>query len=366
MRTVLGRSLVLVVVTGAVQALAAQERTTVGGYGEVHYTNPTGPNRAAVVNLRRFVVYLAHSFDDRLAMRAELEVEDAKVEGGRTGGEVALEQAYLDYRLADWITLRTGLVLPPVGIINETHEPPTFNGVDRPGFDHDVIPTTWREIGLGAVGAIPGGSGLAYRVYLVSGLRADGLSADEGLRGGRQEGQEASFANPSVTGRLEWARPGVKVGGSFWYGGTADTNASLGTGTFGAPVTLLSADARYETGPLAVRAVVATIGVSDAQAIDAAYGQAVGSRIAGGYLEAAYKVPHTKLNAFVRHERYDTQASVPTGVTRDRSLARRITTVGVTYKPTWNTAFKGDYQLVRNAARVGEHEVLSLGMGYQF
>jgi hypothetical protein len=366
MRTVLGRGAVLVVATCSLRTLAAQERTTVGGYGEVHYTNPTGPSSSAVVNLRRFVVYLAHSFDDRLAFRSELEVEDAKVEGGAAGGEVALEQAYLDYRLADGITLRTGLVLPPVGIINETHEPPTFNGVDRPGFDHDVIPTTWREIGLGAVGTIPGGSGLAYRVYVVNGLRADGLSADEGLRGGRQEGRVASFANPSVTGRLEWARPGVKVGGSFWYGGTADTNAAVGTGSFGAPVALLSADARYERGPFAVRAVVANISVSDAQAINAAYGQAVGSRIAGGYLEAAYKVPHTKLHAFVRHERYDTQASVPTGVTRDRSLARRITTFGVTYKPTWNTAFKGDYQLVRNAAGVGEHEVLSLGMGYQF
>src|SRR5205807_1041611 len=191
--------------------------------------------------------------------------------------------------------------------INETTEPPTFNGVGRPGFDHDVIPTTWREIGLGAVGTIPGGSGLAYRVYLVNGLRADGLSAAEGIREGRQEGRQASFANPSFTGRVEWARPGVKIGGAFWYGGTAATDEAGGTGSFGAPVALLPADARY-----------------------------------------------------------DTQASVPAGVTRDRSLARRITTFGVTYKPTWNTAFKGDYALLRNAAGVGESEVLSLGVGYQF
>ena len=147
MRTLLGWGIFVVLAPCPVQILAAQERTTVGGYGEVHYTNPTGPKTPPVVTLARFVVYLAHSFDDRLAFRSELEVEDAKIEGGQAGGEVALEQAYLDYRLADWITLRAGLVLPPVGIINETHEPPTFNGVARPGFDHDVIPTTWREIG---------------------------------------------------------------------------------------------------------------------------------------------------------------------------------------------------------------------------
>ena len=366
MRTLVGWGLFAVMAPCPVRVLPAQERTTVGGYGEVHYANPTGPKTPPVVNLARFVVYLAHSFDDRLAFRSELEVEDAKLEGGRPGGEVALEQAYLDYRLAGWITLRTGLVLPPVGIVNETHEPPTFNGVERPGFDHDVIPTTWREIGVGAVGTVPGGSGLAYRVYLVNGLRADGLSAGEGIREGRQEGRQASFANPSVTGRLEWARPGLKFGGSFWYGGTADTNTAVGSGTFGAPVALVSADARFDTGPFALRAEVATISVSDAQEINAAYGRSVGSRIAGGYLEAAYKVRHTKLNAFVRHERYDTQASVPAGATRDRSLARRITTLGVTYKPTWNTAFKGDYQLLRNAAGAGEFEVLSLGVGYQF
>src|SRR5256714_8157708 len=230
MRTVIGWGLLVVMAPCPLRMLVAQEHTTVGGYGEVHYTNPTGPKTPPVVNLARFVVYLAHSFDDRLAFRSELEVEDAKIEGGQAGGEVALEQAYLDYRLADWITLRTGLVLPPVGIINETHEPPTFNGVDRPGFDHDVIPTTWREIGVGRVGTLPGGSGLAVRGYLVNGLRAEGLSAGDGLREGRQEGRQASFANPSVTGRLEWARPGLKIGGAVWDGGGADADNLPGAG----------------------------------------------------------------------------------------------------------------------------------------
>ncbi|HEY3279320.1 MAG TPA: hypothetical protein VGJ83_02320 [Gemmatimonadales bacterium] len=353
--------------------LAAQESTTVGGYGEVHYTNPSRPNTPAEVNLRRFIVYLAHTFNDRLAFRSELEVEDAKVEGGSAGGEVALEQAYLDYRLSDRLTLRTGLVLPPVGIVNETHEPPTFNGVDRPAFDHDVIPTTWREIGVGIVGTLPVAEGLGYRLYLVNGLRADGFSDDAGLRGGRQEGREATFANPSLTGRLEWVRPGLRVGGSFWYGGTTGADTLLGTGTFDAPVALLSADVRYERGGFALRGVVATIGVSDADTINGLYGTAVGSRITGGYIEGAYDVlrllsvgTSQRLNAFVRHERYDTQAAVPAGTTRDQGFARRITTFGLAYKPTFNTVFKGDYEVRRTVAGTGEGETLRLGVGYQF
>src|SRR5258708_4487875 len=188
MRTVVRWGLLVVMAPCPLQILAAQERTTVGGYGEVHYTNPTGPKTPPVVNLARFVVYLAHSFDERLTFRSELEVEDAKIEGGKAGGEVALEQAFLDYRLGDWITLRTGLVLPPVGIINETHEPPTFNGVERPGFDHDVIPTTRRELGIGAFGTVPGGGGPAYRVALLNGLPAAGPSAGRGVPAGRHDG----------------------------------------------------------------------------------------------------------------------------------------------------------------------------------
>ena len=359
----------------APKLLAAQyqEKTTIGGYGEVHYTNHTGPNTPAEVNVKRFIVYLAHAFSDELVFRSELELEDTKIEGGEAGGEVALEQAYLDYRFSAWLTLRSGLILPPVGIINELHEPPTFNGVSRPSFDRNVMPTTWREIGVGLLGSVPGVSGASYRVYVVNGLRAEGFSSSAGIRGGRQEGREASFANPSFTGRLEWAKPGLKVGGSFWYGGTANGDSILGTGSFAAPVTLLSADVRYDVGAVMLRGVVANIAVSDAQAINAQYATAVGSRIAGGYLELAYNLlaplaPGTaqKLNAFARHERYDTQAEVPAGTTRDRSLARRITTFGLSYKPTYNTIFKGDYQLLRNQAGMGEAEVLSVGVGYQF
>jgi hypothetical protein len=359
----------------ALNTLNAQESetTSVGGYGEVHYTNATGPNTPGIVNVRRFVLYLAHTFSEKLAFRSELELEDAKIEGGEAGGEVALEQLYLDYLISPAFTIRAGLVLPPVGIVNEIHEPPTFNGVDRPAFDQVVIPTTWREIGVGAVGAIPGSSGLSYRVYLMNGLKAAGFTAASGIRGGRQEGKEASFANPSVTGRLEWVRPGLRLGGSFWYGGSANQDSLLGTGAFDNAVALVSADARYDVGPFMFRGVVANISVADADAIDAVYATQVGSRIAGGYIEAAYNVLSAlapasaqRLNAFLRYENFNTQAGVPAGVVKDETLARRVTTFGLSYKPVYNVVFKGDYQLQRNQAGIGEGEVLALGVGYQF
>ncbi len=351
-----------------------EEHTTLGGYGEIHYNNPAGPDSPGIVNVARFVLFVAHQFNDKIAFRSEVEIEDTKVEAGHdAAGEVSVEQAYLDYQLSPAATFRAGLLLAPVGIINETHEPTTFNGVDRPAFDNDVIPTTWRDLGLGVAGNIAGSSGLSYRVYLLNGLVASGFTAEEGIREGRQEGQLASFANPSLTGRLEWARPGLRVGGSFWYGGTANQDPALGSGTFDNAVTVVSADAQYDVGPFMFRGVLANIGISDAEAINVAFNSQVGSRIAGGYAEGSYNVlsalaPQSsqRLNAFVRHERYDTQAGVPDGVTRDDALARRVTTLGLTYKPLYNVAFKGDYQLRRNKAGIGEGEVLSLGVGYQF
>ncbi len=365
-------SILPISVAAAQETAPDEEHTSIGGYGEVHYHNLTGPDTPGSVNVARFVVFLAHSFNAKLSFRSELEVEDARIEGGQAGGEVALEQLYLDYALSSSATLRAGLVLPPIGIVNETHEPPTFNGVDRPPFDNDVIPTTWRDIGVGLVGNL-GTSGLTYRVYVLNGLVASGFSAEEGIREGRQEGQNATFANPSLTGRLEWVRPGLRIGGSFWYGGSAAQDPLLGTGTFDNAVGLVSADARYDVGPFMFRGEVANISIADVEKINAAYGGQVGSRIAGGYVEGAYNILSAfapastqRLNAFLRYEQYNTQAGVPDNVVRDDALARRITTVGLSYKPVYDVVFKGDYQIRRNAGGVGEDEQLALGVGYQF
>src|SRR5690348_14833773 len=107
-------------------AAQEEEHTTLGGYGEVHYTNLSGPNTPGQANVARFVAYLGHNFNERISFSSELEVEDARIEGGEAGGEVSVEQVYLDYMLSPAATVRAGLVLAPIGIINETHEPTTF------------------------------------------------------------------------------------------------------------------------------------------------------------------------------------------------------------------------------------------------
>ena len=156
------------------------------------------------LDFHRFVLIFNHSFSDRLRFVGELELEHAFVEGLEDAGELELEQAYIDVLIKPSFNLRAGMLLVPVGIINERHEPPVFHGVERPFVDTVIIPTTWFDVGAGVHGRI--GSSLAYRAYVMAPLDATEFTADEGLRGGIQKGSEANVRNVAMTGRVEFTR----------------------------------------------------------------------------------------------------------------------------------------------------------------
>ena len=123
---------------------------TLSGYMEVHLNKEQDlPTEA---DLHRFVLMVGHTFTDRLKFWSEVEIEHAFVEGAEETGEVAIEQAYVDLMLHRRFNVRAGMVLVPVGIVNERHEPPTFHGVERTFVDSVIVPTTWRDVGVGAFG----------------------------------------------------------------------------------------------------------------------------------------------------------------------------------------------------------------------
>ncbi|MBI1803956.1 MAG: hypothetical protein HYR77_05760 [Ignavibacteria bacterium] len=344
--------------------MEAQESTTIGGYGELHYNEPDGPVKGKL-DFHRFVLYLAHGFNENLSFKSEIEIEHTKLEGGK-GGELAIEQAYLDWHFNTWIGLRAGILLPPVGIINQFHEPPTFNGVERPGVDHDVIPTTWRESGAGIYGSPT--EGVNYQLYVVAGLLAAEFNGEQGIYDGKQEAFESSPTNPSFTGRLDYVpAPELRLGGSFFIGNTTEGDSAAGSGT----LSLISGDIQYSYQQLSLRAEGAFESISDAQKINAVFGNGVADQIYGLYVEGAYNVmpwlcseTNQTLSPFVRYEKYNTQAKV-TGFAANPAYDRNDITIGATYKPTFNTAFKIDYQFFNNAADLNTKQ-LNLGIGYNF
>ena len=102
------------------------DKTNIGGYGETHLNL----GRKDEIDFHRFVLFISHRYNDRIHFFSELELEHS-IAGDGQAGEIELEQAYVDVNLNENHTLRAGLFLIPVGILNETHEPDTFYGVER-------------------------------------------------------------------------------------------------------------------------------------------------------------------------------------------------------------------------------------------
>ncbi|HEX8953155.1 MAG TPA: hypothetical protein VF945_14975, partial [Polyangia bacterium] len=185
--------------------------TAIGGYGELTLNAPS--NAPNVVDLRRLVLYVGHNFTGKLRFYGELEVEHA-VTSASDKGEFEVEQAFLDYLAYKPFNLRAGVIIIPMGIINVYHEPPTFNGVDRPETDTLIIPSTWREPAAGIFGEY---RGFRYQAYVLNGFNATGFTASSGLREGHQEAALALGINWGVVARLEHAFPSL-----YRYGISAD------------------------------------------------------------------------------------------------------------------------------------------------
>ena len=222
--------------------------TVIGGYGSAFYQHDRNAE-TATADLERMVVFIGHTFGS-ISFFSELEVEDAKVSGGEDGGEVAFEQAYLKFDLDPQHYITAGLFLPRIGILNENHLPNTFNGNERTQVETYIIPSTWRELGIGFYGSLSSFS-LRYSAAIVNGLNNASFKHGSGIREGRFEGRNASANNLALTGSLQAYIGAIKIQASGYYGGTvglpseqADT-LHLATGTFGTPAVLGEADVQY-------------------------------------------------------------------------------------------------------------------------
>ncbi|MBT8327482.1 MAG: hypothetical protein KJP21_07145, partial [Bacteroidia bacterium] len=187
-------------------------------YGEVHYNQQVDPDTRynGELDVHRQVLLFGYKFDQKTSFITEIEIEHIK--------EVFLEQAFLNYQAKPWLNVQAGLLLIPMGIVNEYHEPTTFNGVERPVIDNVLVPTTWREIGAGVAGNIPN-AGLRYQLYLVNGpLGYDGsakLNGSKPIRGARQKGSQVTMTSPDFSGKLTYyGIKGLDFGLAGYFGNT--------------------------------------------------------------------------------------------------------------------------------------------------
>jgi hypothetical protein len=341
----------------------------ISGYMDFHYNNPSDGD--PILDFHRFVLIFSHTFTPRIRFVAELELEHAIVEGLEEKGAVELEQAYVDFLVTRGFNLRAGMLLVPMGIINERHEPPVFQGVERPLVDTFIIPTTWFEAGAGVHGEL--GRGLRYRAYVMAPLDAAEFSADEGIRPGRQEGSESNVRHAAVAARAEYIGVnGLTLGASVWRGNSSVTFRRLDT-----PVTIGEADARYTRDRLELRGEFAQVAIGDAAALNDAVQLQTGispnvaERLRGFYGEAAYRVwnagPARDLVGFVRYENFDTQYRMPASFLPLKQFDRDAWVFGATYYPDPDVAVKVDYVVQRNQSSVVKApNSFNVGLGWWF
>jgi hypothetical protein len=354
--------------TAAAEVESAPQTGPISGYMDFHLNKPE--HEDPILDFHRFVLLFNHSFGDRLRFVGEVELEHAFVEGLEPSGELELEQAYLDFKVKPEFNLRAGMVLAPVGIINERHEPPSFHGVERPFVDTFIIPSTWFDAGAGAHGTV--GSGWQYRAYVMAPLDATGITADEGLHRARQKGFQSNVRNVAYTGRVEHVGvPGLNVGASFWTG-KSSFNFRRGDSRIG----LIELDGRYHAGLFGLRGEFAQVFVTGAGELNDVVQRTTGispniaRQMRGFYVEPSVRpLPSLRhdIAAFVRYENFDTQFRMPAGVLPLKEFDRAAWVFGGSYFPDPDVALKIDYTIIRNRSTLFPSvDSLNIGLGWWF
>lgn len=349
---------------------------SIGGYGEAFYTNFVGDESDTdrdVSDFLRFVAYVGYKFDEKIVFNSEIEFEHASTD---RAGSVSIELATLDFFWKPELNFRAGLLLLPMGFLNEIHEPPFFYGVQRPETERRILPSTWRENGVGIFGQL--GESIEYRTYVTTGFDATGFS-DSGIRGGRQKGSKALAEDVAWVIRADWTPewvPGLQLGGSFYVGDSGQDSETAVGDVPDARLWIGEAHAQYRNGGFHSRALLAYSQLSDASDLNEALGRPknkpIGSKMLGAYAELAYDLwpwlfgnEQKALEPFLRVEYVDTQFEVPSGYSANRRNAYWLYTPGVNFHPHPNVVLKLEY---RNFASRGgtRPDELSVGMGFAF
>jgi len=365
--------------------IAVGEGTTLWGYGQIDYNRPTSNPADAKADLTRAVIGFNHVFDESTRVYGELEWEHA-VTSNEDQGESEVEQLYVEHALAPSYGVRLGLMLVPMGLLNEHHEPTQYYGVERNFVETAIIPSTWREGGVAGYGNSD--SGWQWDIGLVTGpdLGKWDPTSSEGrespLGSIHQELQLASAHDLSLWGRLNWLGvPGLNVGASVFAGRIGQDTSKQTGGDVNFPaddsrLVLGEVHTRWQTGPFDFTALYSRGTISDTQALNLTFlGQPtpVPKSFWGGYLQGAWRALEWNVSAlvpFARYEEFNTAAAYaeqPMGLGTPAAPTQRVWTVGANYYLNPNVVFKIDYQGFRYddpALNYGDR--IDLGIGYQF
>lgn len=368
----------------------SKNKTVISGYGSAFYQRDFN-FKQSIITLERAVLFVGHQFSPKISLFTELELENAKLEGGEPGGEISMEQVLLKFNLNPNQYLLAGLFVPRIGILNENHLPVNFNGVERPIIEQLVIPATWRELGVAFYGSakrMP----LNYSFALVNGLDSRKFEHGSGIRAGRAEGSNAPANNLAITASVQYSINDFKFQLSGYMGGTVGTNKykadslGLNSGAFGTPIYLGEADVQYAKNGFSMKALGTYIIYPEANKINSAYANNISNAMYGAYAEFGYdwlyhKQKKAQFITFARSEFLDLNSKIPGNAIYDGTLKQTHIIAGISYLPLANVVVKADIRLLhtgpQNPALIinpppnalpyrQDNQFLNIGIGYSF
>lgn len=373
----------LFVQSNAQNSIKSDERTSkvhISGYGQIDYNQDLNKNlrKNGTLDVHRLVMLFGYQYNDRTSFVTEIEFEHVK--------EVFIEQAHINYKIADGLSFRGGLILIPMGIINEFHEPPTFNGVERPNVDSKIVPTTWREIGAGFHGNLYNLS-LKYQLYLVNGFASYNggglIKGESGLRSGRQKGAKSIISSPNISTKVNYyGISGLNLGIAGYFGNTqssmlhgidkTDPAKLQQADSTVVGVNMVGLDVSYSKKGFGIKGQLIFASLNNALEYNTFTGKDLGSKMLGHYIELSYDLFNKsdfnwqKLVPFIRYEKYNTHQDHYDSSLINDLYNRTDLTMGLGWWLSAGAVLKADYQILNSAGSDDSVNRINLGVGIMF
>lgn len=387
------------------------DRLHVGGYGEVamsrnfysdNYLRYSEPGRYkgshGRFDLPHVVIYLGYDFGKGWSFASEIEFEHGGTESAieieteeageyeneiERGGEVALEQFYIQKEFFPQLKLRAGMQVVPVGATNAHHEPNQFFGVYRPEGENTILPCTWHEVSL----SLSGRAGKwTYMAMFMPGLDSERFGNQSWIHDGSASPFEFKIANNyAFAGRIDnYSVKGLRLGLSGYVGNSFrntlyPTDSEKNKGIRGT-VSILSFDFKYEGHGFLARGNVDWGHLGDAAHISrfnmamsknsTSKRQEVASDVVIAGVEAGYdffslvpKLARQKLYVFGRYDYYDSMAKMESGTALQWCKRNKIS-AGINWMPIPQIVVKADYTCGILDKKYNNEPAVNLGIAY--
>lgn len=389
-----------------------KKRLTLGGYGEAvmsrmfysnnykRYTDASKYKDAdgfGQFDLPHVVFFVGYDFGNNWTLGSEIEFEHGGTESAveieeeetgeyeseiERGGEVALEQFWIQKSFSKGLNLRMGHIIIPVGLTNPHHMPTEFFTVYRPEGESTIFPCTWHETGVSLWGRL---KNWRYEVQFLSGLDANRFGSQNWIKGGAGSPYEFKLAT-AYAGAMRidnYSVPGLRWAVSGYFGNSAantlepdkfkglDGTVSIGTFDFHYDACNWVVRGNFDYGHLSDSEKI-TIANANSRKDSPSPKTAIASDAISTGIEAGYNIlsqmqksgKGQKLYVFGRYEYYDSMYKTQGSVIDNECWGRQRVAGGVNYFPAKDIVIKAEYSHRILKSQYNNEDTMSIGIAY--